>query len=246
MKVALEQQDDPLDANLEKVLPGVHQWHQVNNNAVQRIAEDVRTLSIRVEGGFGRLEEAHLMHQLESDDRLASAFLNIANELMQRRGGGSTGTPASSPIRFQFPSNNNGNNNPPEAQPAEAMNDAINHTQFRLTHKQKTLSDVWDEWHGIGKFADELGGVEGRNAKYVATWRGHINGMAYSRVMRTIKAIKFYAEEQNMDSFDACAELQGKFIECKLSLAKFVDRCKQDGLLPTLGSRGRNKKSGVV
>jgi hypothetical protein len=124
-----------------------------------------------------------------------------------------------------------------------AVEDNIDHTQFRLTHKPRTLSEVWDEWHGLGDFSDPLGGVEGRNARYGPRWRKHINGMAYSRFMRTVQAIKAYSEEQGMDTFDACAELQGKFLECKLSLGKFVEVCKANHLLPTLGARGRSKKS---
>jgi hypothetical protein len=32
MKTALENKSNPLDADLEKVLLGVHQWHQANQS----------------------------------------------------------------------------------------------------------------------------------------------------------------------------------------------------------------------
>ena len=37
MRVALETEKSPLDANLEKVIPGLHHWHQENNNVMKEV-----------------------------------------------------------------------------------------------------------------------------------------------------------------------------------------------------------------
>jgi hypothetical protein len=37
LKAAIESEQSPLDANLEAVIPGLHQWHTANSAAVKRL-----------------------------------------------------------------------------------------------------------------------------------------------------------------------------------------------------------------
>lgn len=44
MKRELENEESPLDANLEKVLPGVHQWHRATHQELSRVTTELRDL----------------------------------------------------------------------------------------------------------------------------------------------------------------------------------------------------------
>jgi hypothetical protein len=86
MQDALTTEDSPLDANLEKVLPGVHQWHQANESAMHQLKTGVVGLGEKLESGLLQLAEFLKDGQADSEERLADTFMEIANGIMARRG----------------------------------------------------------------------------------------------------------------------------------------------------------------
>jgi hypothetical protein len=86
MEHALQHEDSPLDANLEKVLPGMHQWHQANESAMTQLKTGVDTLGNKLESGLSQLAEFMKEGQVGSEERLAETFMDIANIIMARRG----------------------------------------------------------------------------------------------------------------------------------------------------------------
>ena len=41
MDLALENEDDPLHANLENVQPSIHEWHNANNSAIKKLRDGI-------------------------------------------------------------------------------------------------------------------------------------------------------------------------------------------------------------
>ena len=112
---------------------------------------------------------------------------------------------------------------------------------FQPKHNQ--LSEVWDEWHGLGRFEEE--GLEGGFAKLEqdlkAKWRKHLDAQHVSRVKRVIAGIKarMAAEDESLE--DAIAFLDGMFKEGGCSLANLVTRMQAEGLLEKRAKRGGKK-----
>ena len=52
---ALETEACPLDANLEKVMPGVHQWHQVTNDSINNLSRAVADFKGELKGEMENL-----------------------------------------------------------------------------------------------------------------------------------------------------------------------------------------------
>lgn len=42
--------------------------------------------------------------------------------------------------------------------------------RLSMVPKHRTLMDLWDEWHGVGRFEDQHGGVKGRETKFKNKW----------------------------------------------------------------------------
>ena len=93
MKGALDSEEDPLDARLETVMPGVHQWHAANNSAVRQLTTEVGSIKSTLDSRFDRLEDTVKIELEQQDDSLAESFYKIASGLMQRKRKG-TSTPS--------------------------------------------------------------------------------------------------------------------------------------------------------
>ena len=52
MAKVLGEEEYPLDARLELVLPGIHQWHSQNQRAVNAVGQKVEELTIAVSRGW--------------------------------------------------------------------------------------------------------------------------------------------------------------------------------------------------
>ena len=182
----------------------------------------------------------------EQDRRLAETFVKIAGELV---------TPGRqrAPCRQQESPTTMMDVSPvaqlPPIQIQQRLNDLnlngesdpqhIDHAHYRMVQRHRTLADVWDEWHGIGKFADEYNGIDGRNKLFKAKWRKHLNGMLYSRTSRLIKALDDFASSQLKSVRECIAELEPLFATQKHSVANMVDYFKQQGIIGKKRSRGK-------
>ncbi|CAB9499581.1 unknown protein [Seminavis robusta] len=90
MRVALKEAQDPLDSNLQRVLPGLHQWHRANDSAMGILQQRVDSIAQTVNDGisslisFSRQCENRRQH---TEQRLATILESGA---MALRGNGAT------------------------------------------------------------------------------------------------------------------------------------------------------------
>jgi Transcriptional activator of glycolytic enzymes len=260
MTKELRDQKDPLDACLEQVLPGVHQWHRINNNKMAKLEELVLRMDGKLVNGIEQMTETITLTQQESDKQLAFSFLNIAQKLLERSGL-SGGVPAGDMIGSPFAGNvtgitedalmesvggtpnpalATGTANENDADPADVLG------LFRMIPKHLSLLDLVNEWFGTGDFHDEYGGIEGRNERYKSRWRKQcsINAMHYSRTERTVRAVEEYGKMHHVDKYVAAERLQHVYaIECKTSVTKFVLWAMEQGLIAKKGTR---RKKGIT
>ena len=85
MKEALESEKCPLDANLEKVIPGLHMWHQENHGAIKKLdkklVEGIGGLKSQIKDGFKVLETTMEEERARTDDRIGDLFMEMASKL---------------------------------------------------------------------------------------------------------------------------------------------------------------------
>jgi Transcriptional activator of glycolytic enzymes len=284
MKKALAEEDSPLDAKLESVLPGVHRWHQINNTAMKDLDEKVDGIGTKVDqvveslvqtinGGIKELEKTVVGRQDQVRKSLANQFFNFASQLAGRgpatlvygtEDGDSLFTEPNAVSVAGCPIGGCAGNNvemtdaddalpplttrevPPNATGRLTLEqkEAIGKegAKFTMKPRQNRLLDLWCEWHGIGDFADDLGGIEGRNERWKALWRGHLDKQQYSRTARVISGIKALAERETLDWEDAVEHLEGIFAQNKYSVYKLVEHMQEEKLLEKKAARGRKKK----
>lgn len=251
MRKALAEEKSPLDACLESVLPGVHQWHQANNTAVVNLRDEMKTMNSDIKNGIqeimSELQETR-QHRMEQDMQLAT-LLDMGRQVLL------TGKPIDT-----IQTNNNIINNNDFFTPQRQINfstfqmetpidetqqfednamEIERHKTFVMKPKHKALVDLLSEWIGVGDFHDEFGGIEGRNNKFGASWRKHLVAFTYSRTERTVKGIRAYAEQRDINEFDACRELQEVYEQRKFSVSNMVNYFMEQGLLTKRKPRGK-------
>jgi hypothetical protein len=82
MSTALNTEECPLDASLEKVLPGVHQWHRINNQQMNQMKRSIVELDAKVAQGFTDLENTIKGTKEETMQQLANTFMSISAQLL--------------------------------------------------------------------------------------------------------------------------------------------------------------------
>ena len=257
MKQALEKEECPLDANLEKVLPGVHQWHQVTNDSVNNLSRNVNDLKSELKGELENIYSTLLTVKEDNKMDLARVHMGIAMQLMQG-GLGDVNTVSTETVQQMLltmpqptmrspetvtttiTANATENNMPETGDPADLDVNRL----YRMKPKHTSLTGVMKEWFGLEEFADELGGIQGRINMYKSTtkWRKNcmIHPQHFSRTMRTIKAVEAYARQRGIDKMDAAALLEEDFTRCDKSVACFVTYAQGEGLLCKRASRGKS------
>jgi len=120
--------------------------------------------------------------------------------------------------------------------------DGTDHSTYRMVARHKSLADLYEEYHGVGRYHDDHGGIKGRDAKFGAKWRKHLNAQHYSRTKRVVEAI-----EKHSERFDSVETAIG-FLEdlyqttCKKSVSLMVTACQEKGLLEKKKPRGNKKQ----
>ena len=122
--------------------------------------------------------------------------------------------------------------------PVPAEVDPVKLTAYRMAQKHTSLQNLYNEWFGLDKYADEYGGICGRNLKFGKAWRRHLNGQQYSRTSRIVEGIEKYADNKIMGPADAISCLEKDYVASGMSIAKLVRKWQQDGLLPKGKKRG--------
>lgn len=292
MKSALDNEEKPLDATIDTVMPGVLQLHRDTHSAINqvdhkvaqvsenlcslttqldKIAEDIADISPDV---TGKMNDMHHLQRMQ----LGRSFLNIASQLMgsnmvaepskqeeelrkrleedcmystsaaiSNLTNSANARPARPPKRQKTSQNTSTTDEISDSDdsiPAEERNIPVEQLPLLCpVNKHSSLSDLFDEWFGIGKFVDEHGGFFGRNKKYKAKWRKHIPNSVHSRLGRSIAAIETYAKQQKITPSEAVTYLEPTFHECNCVTSAFVEKCKTMGLLKVHKSRGSTKKN---
>ena len=268
MATMLQQTTDPMDANLETVMPGVHQWHQVTNESIKAQSHAIHVLDEKfeflvewIDEGLTRVVD-HLDENREAPDRrLASTFLNIAQDLLYSSGSRQDKSATVSPISINRKSDDctqtspNAMSEEDEVMTAEQQNltktegtTVDKQSAYRMVKKHKTLDDMWDEWHGVGHFEDAVGGIKGRNKQFGAKWRRHLEGQHYSRTKHIVEAIAKYAEDNKLKIREACAIMNDWYTEATVSqsLTKMKQLCINKGLLKKGKQRGKHCRKVAV
>jgi hypothetical protein len=207
MKYHLQLSKDPGDACWDSVLPpGVHQWHQATNNsiratttAVQNFDYKVDELADIIDTGLSKVVNHLERQQSHSERRIAASMMSVAQGLMRNIGTdfykngfesqSLTMTPASTDNGTSVTGTRSDEMETGEGTPMSSLDDDSSPTQpslslhksFRMVKKHKTLADMWNEWHSTGPFADDIGGIKGRNKQLGAKWRKHLEAQHYSR-----------------------------------------------------------------
>ena len=249
MASEIANEKDPLDASLEKVLPGVHQWHRINNAEMSKLQTLVKDA---VEGLTLKVDDMHstmLSTREDTSRQLSAAFMQMSQYFLQH-GNSVAGDPSRISDALQQVQVGAMEYIAEEAETAndnegETMDPADLHALFRMVPKHIVLLGLMHEWYGVGDYYDSYGGIEGRNKTYKARWRKkcHLNAMHFSRTERTVRAVEAYAKNNSMDKFDAAVALQQVFeIDCKTSVTNFVLWAQQEGLIAKSKSRGTRKK----
>ena len=77
MEQALASETNPLDANMERVLPGLFRWHTAQNSKIERIETTLSTVARNLDYGFKDVLKQTREDREESDKRLAQSFVHI-------------------------------------------------------------------------------------------------------------------------------------------------------------------------
>jgi hypothetical protein len=262
MSQELASQNDPLDANLEKVIPSLHEWHRINKNEMFHLKESVSTIDgklsemqQKIDGGLQDVKRVLLSNNERAKQELAASFLQIAKYLIRDASGQSTDSPTSptlarivgGPSRMtldELPEDGH-----PPAQDSEEYNEGSPNSEtpiatFRMKPKHLILLELLHEWYGVGDYDDGFGGIQGRNENH-KEWKKlcgrSFNQGHYSRTERTVKAVLEYGRLNNIDVFLAADRLQLLWVENKCSVSNFVIWAQQNHFLEKKGARGRAK-----
>jgi hypothetical protein len=173
MKGHLSTDSCPLDAKLENVIPGLHQWHRANDSSLRQLSETI--------DGFKEKLESNTRSVVDSlKQEISVGFSRAADSLSPRRKQQSE-TGALSELVDIFDGHEHGG--PTD----ETTNDGP--TKLIMKPKHNSLSSLYQEWYGIGVHKDSLGGVAGRDRRFGTRWRKDINRQHYSRVKRIVVTI---------------------------------------------------------
>jgi Transcriptional activator of glycolytic enzymes len=250
MRTALAEEKSPLDACLETVLPGVHQWHLANNQAINRLGDKMDNMAESVGNAIQSLiNQVSRSEQIrsEQEQRLA-ALLEIGSNVLRNGGSASTGmstaTTYNDNTQMEFSNEQStgsldGSLSLQAVTVSEDEDDLERHKKYRMKPKHRSLTDLYAEWVGEGDFADEFGGIEGRNKRFGARWRKQLVPYIYSRTERTVKGIRAFAVQEDITVYDACERMQEHFVKCKYSVANLVGYFTSVGLLTKKKPRGK-------
>lgn len=237
MRNALQHEENPLDADLEKVLPGVHQWHNAINAQVERLEQKTNHLTQGMSNGFQTLHSSIVAMTEVHQERLSMACEAAAATL---RTPVRASLNSESPVGTESPAICYLSDN--EAMQIEVALDVLKIPPMIMHPRHDSLRGMWDEWHGVGRYPDANGGIEGRNNNLPPSWRKQLHPQLYSRTSRIIQAIKGYAEKEGISSDIVICEWEPIFKEeLRCSLVNFVTRLQQMGHIPKKKARGIKK-----
>lgn len=158
----------------------MHRWHTANNASVASVDRKVVGLAQETKEAMTELKEIQKEDRDQSERRLASAFMSIGAQLLsatQRKELASLSLDQEhcSDIQSEGMNDMDFLISEPESPILKIPHDHNDHLTKNMRSKHTRLSDLWDEWHGEGRFQDPCGGIHGRDLKHGAKWRSHIS-----------------------------------------------------------------------
>ena len=246
MATELSNDKSPLDANLEKVLPGIKQWHNINESSIKRLHEDVERLDQTFNEGLQRIVHEARVERAHAGDRMHQAFSRFASAFAPSEGQATNPYKDFTPVHLMMDdeeiaaaaATTTDDNSPPPSPP-----EADPKIRKPMVIKHSCLMNLYNEWHGLQEFEDDYGGVGGREDRFGSKWRkGLVTPQQISRTKRVIVGIREYGIRQSLPSQQAVMQLEDSFAECKHSVKKFVERLQSMGLVDKRETRVKKKQ----
>jgi hypothetical protein len=110
---------------------------------------------------------------------------------------------------------------------------------YRWQYDQLDLSDVWDQWFGLGRFADGYGGIEGRDKDYKTRWRKHLNAKEHSRLSQIVYGIIAYGKDNSIEPEDVIVLWTPLYEGCGNKISNFVFLLQERSMIKKCAKRGR-------
>ena len=245
MKMKLQSEDNPLDARVESVLPGIYQWHQSTVSTLKSMGE---TINARLDD-LSKQQKELAEQQNDFAERFSNKLIGLGLEIRGRTG--ATVPPLDELAMLMGACQQSEKERPAASamlmgacQQSEKERPAASPIEERklLEIRHETLEKMYNEWYGLGSFTDDEGGIAGRNQKYGSAWRKHIPRQDYSRLSRIINAIDSLKTKDDLSTEDAIKCLEPLYQKCGKSLRNMVDTLQQQGYLTKGKPRGIKRK----
>jgi hypothetical protein len=252
MKTHLDTDECPLDAKLENVIPGLHQWHRANDSSLRQLRETVDGIKLQIDH-LSSCQETNSNSIIDSlKHEIACGLASAAISLAPR---------SKTQTHLQQCQHKPTPNEPEEEEPEGGRLEELNGyfecldesgrpnpfpgtmaPKLFMKPKHSNLESLYKEWYGLGEFDDSFGGVDGRNKMYGSKWRSHIDRQHYSRAMRVVQAIDVTAKANGSSWREAVNELEPVFQEANKSVANMVKKLQEKGIISKGKTRGVKRK----
>jgi hypothetical protein len=237
------EKENPLNATVEQVLPGVLMEFSA-------LRAEISTMNENVKKGFERLE-AKIDREISGLKMLTLHFGRAL--LAYARSGQSPPTDLQSYAELDGAMALDGalaTATIPAAPVAAVRNVAARNSdappQFHRLHPaHKSLFSIWNEWHGVDEFQDfpVVGGLKHLEQSTGHQWRAHFSQSektAFSRVKSIVLGIENYAISKQISGAMALVELDETFQDVKCQLAKMVSWLQDSDYIPKKQARGKH------
>jgi hypothetical protein len=249
MKDALANDECPLDAKLENVIPGLHQWHRANDQALKSVVETVNSHMAGLKETLTSIQEGQVVGVNNIKEVIANSFLRAAVSISPNTNPVSR-LPPPCPQRRQydsgldeladlFDSESPAGFADEQTPGAAAGTDKI----FLMKAKHPDLKSLYQEWYGLGSFCDGSGGIAAREKAQGAAWRKEISAHHFSRTRRIVEAIDSVMARESKSWEEAVAQLQPMFARSKQSTSNMIINLQKAGIINTGKPRGTKRKS---
>jgi hypothetical protein len=252
MQQELNNNDSPLDAHLQAVLPGVHQRMELHRQELSCLRGDVGRLTTAVETNTqvmtDKVDDIIQMNE-EKNAALGRMHIMVGSRLLGQQvlekaacGGDEcdeesnkspSSSPPSSPRRPLPPPRPNGTED--EECP-----------KYHLNPQPRSFYALYNEWYGGGPDFEDVpvpGGIAALEEKFKARWRRHFKShevKEFSRRRMCINAIEVYATREGVSQAKAIDKLNDIFEqEAKRKVPCMANLMQRMGLIEKKARRGK-------
>jgi hypothetical protein len=241
MKDELAMNDSPLDANLQSVLPGVHQRLEMQREETACLRGDVGRLTMAVETStlvFNEKVDEIISMNEEKNEMLGRMHIMVGSRLLGQVQG--EGSPSSSPPSSPPPRPS------PTVRPRQTDGEGDEAPRYHLALSPKSLYAIYNEWYGGGPDFEDIpvpGGIAALELKFKARWRRHFEPNEvkdFSRRRMCINAISAYAAREGVSEAIAIELLNTIYEEeAKKKVPTMANIVQNMGLIQKKKKRGK-------